>query len=130
MIEILSSKRMIFVIIILIIVCAIIVIIEEWFTNSQLVIASTLSRGTSLKDGTNDSSHNQRPISLSGPKFHRTNWHNFLTFLSSTSLFGAIFGLLVRYRQHQLRTISLSRFRKQADFRESKHTLIDMSHTS
>lgn len=61
----------------------------------------------------------------------QTNWRQFLTFLSIVNVLGGISGLLVRYRNYQLRCKSLSRFRKNTDpSDEATHTLINMEHTS
>lgn len=148
MIEILSSKRMSVIIVILIIVCTFVVIIEEWFTNSQLVISSIITHegGQQQIDANHIISQNvnntntgqdlplAKPIDLTikskpVPTNPPINWYRFLNFLSLTGFFGSISGLLVKYRQLQLRSKSLSRFRKEKpndSDSSSNHTLIDM----
>jgi hypothetical protein len=68
----------------------------------------------------------------SQPLVISTDWGNYLNFLGLTGLFGGIFGLLTKYRQHQLYCRSLARFRdKRNDSSRdsSEHTLIEMNHT-
>lgn len=55
----LTNKNKIYIIVILILACTIVVIIEEWFTNSQLNISSSLTLSSQVPDiggsGSNDS---------------------------------------------------------------------------
>lgn len=145
MLEILSSKRMTIVIVILIIVCTIVVIIEEWFANSQLVISSSLSGNSIISNDllqdklqfstANSSLHEAKPKSISAKEQLKqleqeqqsqlpelTDWKQFLNFLSLVGLFGGLSGLLVRYRQLQIRYNSLARFRKSSENKTSKST--------
>lgn len=116
MIEILNSKRMTLVIVILIVICIFVVIIEEWFTNSLVSIASA-----DLSPVKTNSQHTEYTIEST---ISKTNWRNFLQFLSLVNFFGGISGLCVKYRQNQLRSKSLARFRKNTG---GDHTLINMN---
>lgn len=144
MIEVLNSKRMTLVIVILIIICTVVVIIEEWFTNSQLVISTILNHDEesniinySIPDNIDKLNLSNKPLNNPLPKTldkinksGRVNWRQYFLFLSSVSFFGGIAGLLVKYRQLQLRTKSLARFRKHTDSDDSNHTLINMNFTT
>lgn len=133
MIEILNSKRMTILIVALILACAVVIIIEEWFTNNQLTVTSDLSVKEVTRSPTpvkfaNNLSINVDLINikeLSSPE--RTNWREFLSFLSLSSFFGSVSGILVKYRQKQLRRKSLARFREPINQDESCHALIDMT---
>jgi hypothetical protein len=51
-----------------------------------------------------------------------SDWRNFMNFLGQVGFFGGVFGLLTKYRQQQLYSITLARFRN----KPSKHTLVDI----
>lgn len=69
----------------------------------------------------------QSSTTFASPHDH-IHWKQFLSFFSLVSFFGGISGLGVKYREQQMRTRSLSRFRKQANSEDSSnHTLINMN---
>lgn len=139
MIEILRSKRMTLLVAILITICTIIIIIEEWFTNTQTIPATSdllKKKGQNSVKFANNFSIDVDFIDLRQSHVSQhTHWRSFLTFLSLTSFFGSLSGLLVRYRQQQLRFRTLTRFRSQKEpatspaisSDDSCHALIDMS---
>lgn len=111
MIEILNSRRMTIVIVTLILFCTIVVIIEEWLTASG---GADLSSSSSSSPPTSQQQPKQEQTSIIDKmpsQYFVTDWRSFLTFLGSAGFFGGLSGLVVKYRQQQLRQKSLSRFR-------------------
>lgn len=132
MIELLSSKRMTILIVTLISICVIVILIEEWFANNQLTVTPDLSvKEVPTKTQAPVKFSNNFSINVDIVDTHQikysghTNWRSFLSFLSLTSFLGSVSGLLVKFRQKQLRCRSLARFRTPND--DSCHALIDMS---
>lgn len=128
---------------ILIVICTIIIIIEEWYTNNQpvpntsdLLVKKSTSKPNPVKFANNFSIDVEVIDLRKSHLAEQTNWRRFLSFFSLTSFFGSLSGLLVRYRQHQLRFKSLSRFRDRDSpdtscaTGDDSHTLIDMSQIS
>lgn len=111
-----ASKRMTILVVLLILISFVIIIIEEWITASEITTAVTDQPVDTSADNTFDSDNF---------KTSSTNWRPLLLFLSLTTFFGSSSGLAVRYRQHQIRYKSLSRFKD-----DSYHTLIEMNSTT
>lgn len=124
---------------ILIVASIIVIIIEEW------IALTDNSAPSSPKSSDQEPNKSRHPHSLDSNNFlaqvdikkdfreqsyeAHTDWVALIKCFSWSSLIGSVSGLLVRLKQYQLRTKSLSRFRRnnRNSSDESCQTLIDMN---